>query len=232
MPATRLLAMIFRYFRTSSVTVGFFLSGSVKHCEQPQTGFSARQIGSLLCLLEVHVLFQEEITVAGRICCDSVGKLNAKSTMLEGSRETSAGKQIPLDLDQVPSYSLFPGQVDVILKVGCNALYFCWFQQMMLYQWACILLLCFWENLHLYSWLQLVAMEGTNCTGNKFVAKQIFQVGVRLLLLLLLLLLTLYLSTNSIQHPDIVCPMHLHLCIQVVFINNNNNSVHLHGACI
>ena len=56
-------------------------------------------------------LFQEPVTIAGRICCDSIGKLNSKSVVLEASRETSAGKQIPIDLSQVPSYSLFPGQV-------------------------------------------------------------------------------------------------------------------------
>ena len=31
--------------------------------------------------------------------------------MLEGSRETSSGKQILLDLSAVQQYSLFPGQV-------------------------------------------------------------------------------------------------------------------------
>ena len=72
------------------------------------------------------------MTVVGRICCDTVGKLNSKSVMLEGSRESSAGKQIAMDLSQVPQFSLFPGQI--------------------------------------------VAVEGMNGSGNKFVAKKIFEV--------------------------------------------------------
>ncbi|XP_064602750.1 DNA polymerase alpha subunit B-like [Liolophura sinensis] len=54
---------------------------------------------------------QDEVTVCGRICCDSQGKLNAKSVVLEGSRETSAGRCIPIDLSELKEYSLFPGQV-------------------------------------------------------------------------------------------------------------------------
>ena len=49
--------------------------------------------------------------MAGRICCDSNGKLNAKSVILEGSRDTSMGKCIPLDLTELKQYSMFPGQV-------------------------------------------------------------------------------------------------------------------------
>ena len=75
---------------------------------------------------------QEEVTVVGRVCCDSNGKLNAKSVVLEGSRDTSAGRHIPVDLSGVPNYSLFPGQV--------------------------------------------VAMNGSNTTGNKFIATKIHEV--------------------------------------------------------
>ena len=49
--------------------------------------------------------------MVGRICCDSQGKLNAKSVLLEGSRRTSAGKQIAVDLSELKQYALFPGQV-------------------------------------------------------------------------------------------------------------------------
>ena len=49
--------------------------------------------------------------MVGRVCCDTVGRLNAKSVILEGSRLTSAGKTIPLDLCEIQQYSLFPGQV-------------------------------------------------------------------------------------------------------------------------
>ncbi|XP_052274858.1 DNA polymerase alpha subunit B-like isoform X2 [Dreissena polymorpha] len=54
---------------------------------------------------------QEEVTVCGRVCCDSNGKLNAKSVVLEGSIDTSAGKVIPLDVSQLKEYALFPGQI-------------------------------------------------------------------------------------------------------------------------
>lgn len=59
-------------------------------------------------------VFQDEVSVAGRICCDSHGKLNAKSVLLEGSRETSAGRWIPIDLSELKEYSLFPGQVKIL----------------------------------------------------------------------------------------------------------------------
>ncbi|NXF40841.1 DPOA2 polymerase, partial [Nyctibius bracteatus] len=54
---------------------------------------------------------QEPVTVLGQIGCDSNGKLNAKSVVLEGDREHSSGGQIPLDLSELREYSLFPGQI-------------------------------------------------------------------------------------------------------------------------
>merc|ERR1719354_509911 len=54
---------------------------------------------------------QDDVTIAGRVCCDSVGRLNSKSVLLEGSMETSAGEKVPLDLSDVSNYSLFPGQI-------------------------------------------------------------------------------------------------------------------------
>ena len=67
---------------------------------------------------------QEEVTVVGRICCDSNGKLNAKSVLLEGSVDMSAGKTIPVDLTQLKEYALFPGQVlffrDILGAQGCH----------------------------------------------------------------------------------------------------------------
>ena len=53
----------------------------------------------------------EDITISGRICCDAVGRLNSKSILLEGSMETSGGERIPLELNDVMNYSLFPGQI-------------------------------------------------------------------------------------------------------------------------
>ena len=74
------------------------------------------------------------MTVVGRVGCDSVGKLNAKSVILEGSRETSAGRHIAVDLSDVKQYSLFAGQ--------------------------------------------LVALDGINSTGMKFVANKAHEVGL------------------------------------------------------
>ncbi|KGL97230.1 DNA polymerase alpha subunit B, partial [Charadrius vociferus] len=54
---------------------------------------------------------QEPVTVLGQIGCDSNGKLNAKSVVLDGDREHSSGGQIPLDLSELKEYSLFPGQI-------------------------------------------------------------------------------------------------------------------------
>ncbi|GFN97156.1 DNA polymerase alpha subunit b [Plakobranchus ocellatus] len=74
---------------------------------------------------------QESVTVAGRICCDSVGRLNSHSVLLEGSRNTSSGKCISLDLSELTQYSLFPGQI--------------------------------------------IACEGVNSAGKKFLAKKIYE---------------------------------------------------------
>lgn len=49
----------------------------------------------------------------GQIGCDSNGKLNAKSVVLEGDQEHSSGRQVPLDLSELKEYSLFPGQVQL-----------------------------------------------------------------------------------------------------------------------
>uniref|UniRef100_A0A8B9MF21 DNA polymerase alpha subunit B n=1 Tax=Accipiter nisus TaxID=211598 RepID=A0A8B9MF21_9AVES len=54
---------------------------------------------------------QEPVTVLGQIGCDSNGKLNAKSVVLEGDQEHSSGRQVPLDLSELKEYSLFPGQI-------------------------------------------------------------------------------------------------------------------------
>lgn len=56
---------------------------------------------------------QDTITVLGQICCDSNGKLNAHSVLLEAGPE-QGGQQIPVDLSELEEYSLFPGQVVVM----------------------------------------------------------------------------------------------------------------------
>lgn len=67
----------------------------------------------LRVLYWMSIFPQEEVTLVGRICCDSLGKMNAKSVILEGSRDTSAGRSVPLDLSDLKQYSLFPGQVRI-----------------------------------------------------------------------------------------------------------------------
>ncbi|KAL0263555.1 DNA-directed DNA polymerase alpha subunit pol12 [Diplodia seriata] len=53
-----------------------------------------------------------EIVAVGRIASDSSeGKLNAASLVLETSRRTGAGLRVPLQVDSLPSYSFFPGQI-------------------------------------------------------------------------------------------------------------------------
>uniref|UniRef100_A0A452HUX8 DNA polymerase alpha subunit B n=1 Tax=Gopherus agassizii TaxID=38772 RepID=A0A452HUX8_9SAUR len=66
----------------------------------------------------VLVPAQEPVTVLGQIGCDSNGKLNAKSVILEGDREHSSGGQVPVDLSELKEYSLFPGQVVVMESIN------------------------------------------------------------------------------------------------------------------
>ncbi|KAK0138567.1 DNA polymerase alpha subunit B [Merluccius polli] len=56
---------------------------------------------------------QDNITVLGQVCCDSKGKLNAQSVVLEAGPE-HGGQQVPVDLSELKEYSLFPGQVVVM----------------------------------------------------------------------------------------------------------------------
>ena len=60
----------------------------------------------------------EEATVAGRVCGEVDGKLNAKSIFIEGSRGLSNGFRVRLDLSQCTEYAVFPGQL--IAAVGTN----------------------------------------------------------------------------------------------------------------
>ena len=61
---------------------------------------------------------QEEVYVTGRICCDSNGKLNSQSVILEGSQELSSGHQINLGLSELRQFGLFPGQVVAVEGVN------------------------------------------------------------------------------------------------------------------
>ncbi|KAM5342447.1 hypothetical protein ACJ41O_013413 [Fusarium nematophilum] len=61
-----------------------------------------------------------EVVAVGRIASDSPeGKLNTASLVLETSRRTGMGLRVPLKMDNVRSWSFFPGQV-VALR-GLNA---------------------------------------------------------------------------------------------------------------
>lgn len=61
-----------------------------------------------------------EIIAVGRIACDTPeGKLNQASLLLEMSRKWGGGMRIPLKVDDLSSYSFFPGQI--IAARGTNA---------------------------------------------------------------------------------------------------------------
>ncbi|XP_065833530.1 DNA polymerase alpha subunit B-like [Oscarella lobularis] len=61
---------------------------------------------------------QETVTVVGRVCCDSEGKLNTQSILLEGSVKTSGGRSVHLDVADMKEYSLFSGQIVAVSGVN------------------------------------------------------------------------------------------------------------------
>lgn len=69
-------------------------------------------------LSHVGVPHHERVLVGGRICCDGVGRINPKSLLLEGTRDSSGGASINLDVSQLQRYSFFPGQT--VLMQGTN----------------------------------------------------------------------------------------------------------------
>lgn len=71
----------------------------------------------------VFVYLQDSITVLGQICCDSNGKLNAQSVLLEAGPE-QGGQQVPVNLSELKEYSLFPGQVSKGKLMLCYNVYF------------------------------------------------------------------------------------------------------------
>ena len=66
----------------------------------------------------VYAASQDDITVVGRVVCDSEGRLNEASVQLEGDMANSAGMRVRLELRDVPSFSLFPGQI--VRVTGAN----------------------------------------------------------------------------------------------------------------
>lgn len=60
--------------------------------------------------ISLTFILQDSITVLGQVCCDSNGKLNAQSVLLEAGQE-QGGRQVQVDLSELKEFSLFPGQV-------------------------------------------------------------------------------------------------------------------------
>ncbi|GBG78101.1 hypothetical protein CBR_g26038 [Chara braunii] len=56
---------------------------------------------------------QEPGLYVGRICCDGEGRLNPRSVLLEGNgdSEQSNGHRVKVDLREIDSFSIFPGQI-------------------------------------------------------------------------------------------------------------------------
>ncbi|KAM3962543.1 DNA polymerase alpha subunit B isoform 2-T2 [Aphomia sociella] len=61
---------------------------------------------------------QTAVSVAGRIECDADARLNPKSVVLQGTWEESLSQAVPVDIDNVKQYSLFPGQVVVMRGIN------------------------------------------------------------------------------------------------------------------
>lgn len=76
-------------------------------------------LDALKSLLIIHTVVQEPALFVGRIVCDSEGRLNAESCVLEGTLQHSQGRSVKLSLDNLPSYRLFPGQV--LLQQYCTS---------------------------------------------------------------------------------------------------------------
>jgi len=71
-------------------------------------------------LAPVGIPSQDQVWVCGRICCEAeTGKINNQAVMLEGSRRDSGGRRVKLDLTEVPTFALFPGQI--VLVEGINS---------------------------------------------------------------------------------------------------------------
>ncbi|XP_052518072.1 DNA polymerase alpha subunit B isoform X1 [Budorcas taxicolor] len=83
-------------------------------CKIEELGSELKEHYKIEAFAPILVPAQEPVTLLGQIGCDSNGKLNHKSVILEGDLEHSSGTQIPVDLSELKEYSLFPGQVVVM----------------------------------------------------------------------------------------------------------------------
>ena len=62
----------------------------------------------------------DAVWVCGRVCNESSsGKINKTAVVLEGSRIFSGGRRIELDLQALPQFAVFPGQI--VLVHGINS---------------------------------------------------------------------------------------------------------------
>ncbi|DBB04040.1 TPA: DNA polymerase alpha subunit B [Trebouxia sp. C0004] len=66
----------------------------------------------------IYAACQEPVLMVGRICCDSEGRLNERSVLLEGSVALSNGMRTKLDLSKLEGFKLFPGQVAVVRGIN------------------------------------------------------------------------------------------------------------------
>ncbi|XP_067831633.1 DNA polymerase alpha subunit B [Heptranchias perlo] len=96
----------FKYMLQKLFDIREVLTGRIEDLSQALKGHS-----NIDEFRSVAMPAQEPVTFLGQIACDSNGKLNAKSVILQGDREHSAGMQVPVDLSELKEYSLFPGQV-------------------------------------------------------------------------------------------------------------------------
>ncbi|XP_004478644.2 DNA polymerase alpha subunit B [Dasypus novemcinctus] len=88
-------------------------------CKIEELGTELKEHYKIEAFTPVLVSTQEPVALLGQIGCDSNGKLNNKSVILEGDQEHSSGAQIPVDLSELKEYSLFPGQV--VIMEGINS---------------------------------------------------------------------------------------------------------------
>nr|XP_033812159.1 DNA polymerase alpha subunit B isoform X2 [Geotrypetes seraphini] len=91
----------------------------VLSCKIEELGCALKEHFGIEEFASVSLPAQEPVTVLGQIGCDSNGRLNSKSVILEGDQEYSSGMQVPVDLSELKEYSLFPGQV--VVMEGINS---------------------------------------------------------------------------------------------------------------
>ncbi|KAI4530112.1 hypothetical protein MG293_019968, partial [Ovis ammon polii] len=103
-PLTRSYKYMFQ--KLPDIREGIFLT-----CKIEELGSELKEHYKIEAFAPILVPAQEPVTLLGQIGCDSNGKLNHKSVILEGDLEHSSGTQIPVDLSELKEYSLFPGQV-------------------------------------------------------------------------------------------------------------------------